>query len=134
MKHLVISKITKRKTQRKVEDNMHRIQLICKDAASETGVTVVFTKVKADTAEKALAEAAKIFPIGTRIAARPQEVIPADGTAPVTTWHYFDTSANALQELQLSNEAFQLRLMEAKALASIATRKHSEAELAAMLD
>ena len=108
------------------------MQLICRDAKSETGKTPVFFQVKAADKEKAIAAAGAKFKTGQVVAARSQDIQTAEGVK-ATVWIYYSSSEEALEEAFLNNEAAQMRLAEAKAKAAIVAPAHTEEEIANLL-
>lgn len=132
LRHLTIERIEYRNKQTQVKAGFVKMQLVCRDAKSETGKTPVFFQVKAADKEKAIAAAGAKFKIGQIVAARSQDIQTAEN-AKATVWQYYSTSEEALEEAFLNNEAAQMRLAEAKAKAAIATPTHSEEEIANLL-
>lgn len=132
LRHLTIERIEYRNKQTKVKPGMVKMQLICRDAKSETGKTPVFFQVKAADKEKAIAAAGAKFRTGQVVAARSQDIQTAEGVK-ATVWQYYSTSEEALEEAFLNNEAAQMRLAEAKAKAAIAAPAHTEEQIAELL-
>lgn len=132
VRQLMIEKIKVRVKQTKVKDGFVKMQLICKDSKSETGRTPVFFQVQADDEIKAMEAATARFKIGSIVAAREQSVTTAENEV-VKVWQYYSSGEEYNNERFLNDEAAQLRVAEATAMAKLAVRKHSEAELAAML-
>lgn len=132
LRHLTIERIEYRNKQTKVKPGFIKMQLICRDAKSETGKTPVFFQVKAADKEKAGAAAEAKFKVGQVVAARSQNILTAENVK-ATVWIYYSSSEEALEEAFLNNEAAQMRLAEAKAKAAIAAPAHTEEEIVDLL-
>ena len=132
LRHLTIERVEHRNKQTKAKPGFIKMQLVCRDAKSETGKTPVFFQVKAEDKTKAIVAANAKFKVGQVIAARSQDILTEEGVK-ATVWQYYSSSEEAIEEAFLNNEAAQLRLAEAKAKAAIATPTHSEEEIANLL-
>ena len=132
LRHLTIERIEYRNKQTQVKSGMVKMQLICRDAKSETGKTPVFFQVKAADKAKATTAAEAKFKVGQKVAARSQDILTAEGVK-ATVWQYYSSSEEALEEAFLNNEAAQMRLAEARAKAALSAPVHTEAEIAELL-